>query len=250
MRVKKGAKIYVLSKYLENLHVIEEIIRSEEWVETYVLLKPLVAQVKIKNLTLRLGIPTASILTEEPLTSREPDLILDEDAWVDAKKLIESKVAFSGDFMIKKFPFLEKLRDKENSTRLSECNVLDLENSVELSEYLGKLINTKHILLTHSLKETKVEIKRGVLKGFWTSHFILSGLEISSKELSLGSYLEINNIPKLRILLKPLLTIDEHPILGELPLNKSLVINYPQIIDKNFEDLFSEILLRSLIYTC
>lgn len=250
MRAKKGTKIYVLSNYLENLHVIEEIIRSEKWVETYVLLKPLVAQVKVKNLTLRLGIPTASILTEEPLTSRESDLILDEDAWVDAKKLIESKVVFSGDFMIKKFSFLEKLRGKGNSTGLNECNVLDLENSVGLGEYLGKLINTRHILLTHSLKESEAKIKKGVLKSFWTSHFILSGLEMPSKELSLGGYLEIGSVPKLKILLKPLLTINEYPILGELPLSRSLVINYSQVIDKNFEKFFSEILLRSLIYTC
>ncbi|MEM4593580.1 MAG: hypothetical protein QXU80_00955, partial [Zestosphaera sp.] len=69
MRIEKGANVYVLSKYLENLQVIEEIIRSEKWVESYVLLKPLVAQVRIKNSVLRVGIPVASIFTKESLTS-------------------------------------------------------------------------------------------------------------------------------------------------------------------------------------
>lgn len=250
MMIKKGAKIYTLSKYLDNLQVVEEIIKSEKWISTLVLLKPVVAQVKIKSLTLRIGIPTASIFVEEPLTSREPDLILDEDVWVDAKKFIESKIVFSGDFVIKKFPFLSKLRNERDSIGVTECSVLDLENSLDLGEYLSKHINTRHILFTHSLRNTEAKTKEGVLESFWTTHFILSGLDIPSEKLSLESYLEIDNVPKLRILLKPLLSINKHTILGELPLNKSLVINYSRVTNKNVEDFFSEVLIRSLIYTC
>ncbi|MEM0085630.1 MAG: hypothetical protein QW036_01890 [Zestosphaera sp.] len=251
MRIEKGANVYVLSKYLENLQVIEEIIRSEKWVESYVLLKPLVAQVRIKNSVLRVGIPVASIFTKESLTSREPDFVLNEDVWADAKKFIESgRVIFSGDFIIRKFPFLSKLSKGISFAGVSECVVLDLENSVGLDEYLSKLINTRHILITHSLKETKAEITRGSLKSFWTTHFILSGLEVPPEELSLEVCLRVDSIPKLKILLKPLLSINEHVILGELPLNKSLVINYSQVTNENLEYLFSEILVRSLIYTC
>ncbi|MEM4829912.1 MAG: hypothetical protein QW417_03615, partial [Zestosphaera sp.] len=94
------------------------------------------------------------------------------------------------------------------------------------------------------------EITRGSLKSFWTTHFILSGLEVPPEELSLEVCLRVDSIPKLKILLKPLLSINEHVILGELPLNKSLVINYSQVTNENLEYLFSEILVRSLIYTC
>ncbi|MEO3992739.1 MAG: hypothetical protein QN229_00245 [Desulfurococcaceae archaeon TW002] len=251
MKIEKGANIYVLSSYLENLQIIEEIIRSGKHVESYVLLKPLIAQVQIKGFMLRLGIPVASILTEEPLTSREPDLVLNEDVWADAKRFIESgKITFSGNFMIEKFPFLVKLHERESSSGVSECSVLDLKNSVKLDEYLSKLINTRHILLTHSLRGVKAETMKGFLRSSWTTHFILSGLEIPPEELSLESYLRVDSIPKLKILLKPILSINEHIILGELPINKSLVINYLMNIDKDLEYFFLEILLRSLIYTC
>lgn len=251
MKIEKGANIYVLSRYLENLQVIEEITRSGKHTESYVLLKPLVAQVRIKGFMLRLGIPVASILTEEPLTSREPDLVLNEDVWADAKRFIESgKIVFSGNFMIEKFSFLGKLREGESSLGVSKCSVLDLKNSVELDEYLSKLINTKHVLLTHSLKGVKAETRKGFLRSSWTTHFILSSLELPSEELSLESYLRIDNVPKLKILLKPVLSINEHIILGELPLNRSLVINYSLSTNKDLEYFFLEILLRSLIYTC
>lgn len=251
MKVEKGANIYVLSRYLENLQVIKEIMRLEKRVESYVLLKPLVAQVRIKGSTLRMGIPAASVLTKEPLTSREPDLILNEDAWVDVKKFIESeKVVFSGNFMIEEFPFLSELRREGGLTGVNECSILDLEKSVGLGEYLSRLINTRHVLLTHSLKEAEAGVVKGFLKSSWTTHFILSGLETPSGELYLESYMKINEVPKLRILLKPLLSINEHIILGELPLNRSLVINYSRITDRDLKHFFLEILIRSLIYTC
>lgn len=251
MKIEKDTNVYVLGKYLEDLQVIKEIIRSGKWTESYVLLKPLVAQVRIKGSTLRTGIPVASILTKDPLTSREPDLILNEDVWADAKKFIESEnIIFSGDFITNKFPFLSKLRGEESHTGVSECSILDLEKSVKLDEYLSRLINTRHILLTHSLKETEAKIMEGFLKSSWTTHFVLSGLEIPLEKVCLESYLRIDSVPKLRMLLKPLLSTNEHVILGELPLNRSLVINYSRIVNQDLEYFFSEILIRSLIYTC
>ncbi len=251
MRIEKGVKVYVLSKYLEEIQVIKEIVESGIWRKSYVLLKPLVVQVRVRNTTLRLGIPTASILTEESLTSREPDLILDEDAWADAKRFIESEeIVFSGSYITEKFPFLSKLRGRGSLMGVSVCSVLDSVRSVGLSDYLTKLINTKHVLLTHSLKEGGKMLVKGVLRSFWTTHFILSGLDIPSEEFSLESHLEVSEVPKLKILLKPLLSINERVILGELPLNRSLIINYSRATNENVEYLFSEVLIKSLIYTC
>ncbi len=251
MRVEKGARVYVLSKYLEEIQVIKEIVESGIWRRSYVLLKPLVAQVRTRNTTLRLGIPTASILTEESLTSREPDLILDEDVWADAKRFIESEeIAFSGSYLTEKFPFLGKLRSRGDSVGISVCSVLDSIGSVWLSDYLTKFINTKHVLLTHSLKEGEKKLVKGVLRSLWTTHFVLLGLDIPSEEFFLESHLEISEVPKLKMLLKSLLSVNEHVILGELPLNRSLIINYSHATNENLERLFSEVLIKSLIYTC
>jgi hypothetical protein len=251
MRIEKGAKVYVLSKYSGEIQVIKEIVESEAWRKSYVLLKPLVAQVRVRNTTLRLGIPTASILTEESLTSREPDLILDEDVWADAKRFIESEeIAFSGSYLTEKFPFLGKLSGRGSLVGVSLCSVLDSVGSIGLSDYLTKLINTKHVLFTHSLKEGEKKLVKGVLRSFWTTHFILSGLDIPSEESSLESHLEVSEVPKLKILLKPLLSINEHVILGELPLNRSLIINYSRTTNENLEYLLSEVLIKSLVYTC
>ncbi|MEM0222936.1 MAG: hypothetical protein QXJ99_00860, partial [Thermofilum sp.] len=81
MRVERGSKVYLMGRYLDESCVVEEMLGEGVRKSSYVLLKPLSAQVRVRGITLRLGIPAASLITESPLSCREPDLVLEEDAW-------------------------------------------------------------------------------------------------------------------------------------------------------------------------
>ncbi|MEM2005565.1 MAG: hypothetical protein QW705_02270 [Zestosphaera sp.] len=247
MRVERGSKVYLMGRYLDESCVVEEMLGEGVRKSSYVLLKPLSAQVRVRGITLRLGIPAASLITESPLSCREPDLVLEEDAWAEAKHVIESDgVRFSGEFTIGGLQFLRMLRS--DSQEGSLCDVFDSEGGLEPSEYLSRLINVRHVLITRSLKSVQPMSVRGYLKSYWTTHYILSGLELPAREVTVRDCLSVEDVPKLRLLMKPLLSVDEHVLLGELPLNRSVVIN--GILEDRYRDLFLEILIRAVLYTC
>lgn len=247
MRVKRDSGVYLIGRYLSEPCVTAEVLRRDRRRSSYVLLRPVNAQVRVRGTVLRLGIPTASVITEGSLSCRDPDLVLEEDAWVEAKQVVESDVVeFLGDFTVKELPVLRGLRDA--SSEGVKCSVLDLENSVSLDEYLGRLINVRHILMSSSLRDVVLESVKGSLQSYWTTHFLLSGLELPAGDVIVRGGVRVEDIPKLKLLLKPLLSVDEHVVVGELPLNKSIVLN--GIFNGSAKDLFLEVLLRTIVYTC
>ncbi len=247
MKVERGSVVYLIGRYLSEPCVTAKVLERDGRKSSYVLLRPVNAQVRVRDTVLRLGIPVASVITEGSLGCREPDLVLEEDTWVEAKQVVESdEVEFLGDFTVKELPILRGLRD--DSSEGIKCSVLDLEDSVSLDEYLGRLINVRHVLLSSSLRDVVLGSVRGSLRSYWTTHFLLSGLELPAGDVVVGGSMRVEDIPKLKLLLKPLLRVDEHVVLGELPLNRSVVLN--GVFNGGAKDLFLEILLRAIIYTC
>lgn len=247
MRIGRGSKVYLVGRYLDEPCLIKELLSEDVRGSSYVLLKPFNAQVRKGDITLRLGIPATSIATEESLGCREPDLILEEDVWAEAKQVIESEgIKPLGDFVTKELQVLNRILKDSQEGLL--CYVFDSINALELNEYLSRFINTRHVLITHSLKSLWPSSIKGYLRSYWTTHFILTGLELPADEVTVRDYVSIEEIPKLRLLLKPLLSVDERTLLGELPINRSVVIN--GILDDSYRDFFLEVLIRTVLYTC
>lgn len=247
MRIERGGKVYLVSRYLDEPCLIEELLSEGRRRSSYILLKPLNAQVRRGGITLRLGVPTTSIVTENSLSCKEPDLILEEDVWAEAKQVIESDgIRTLGGFITKEVQVLNRTRSDSQEGFL--CDVFDSTNTLELNEYLNRSINTRHVLIADSLKSLQTSSVRGYLRSYWTTHFILAGLELPDDEVSVRNYVSIEGIPKLRLLLKPLLSVDGHTLVGELPINRSVVID--GILDDTHRDFFLEVLIRAILYTC
>ncbi len=255
IRLPSGSYVYLIGKFSEDLHVLSELIKHSE--TTYILLKPTVALVKRKGFSsVRIALPQLSILSEEPLPFRDPDYVLAEDVWCDVKKVIESQsILFVGNGRLRmllepSLPQFKVFEDTSVPAGLRRCVVIDESCNLSLKTYLENFLTEKHLVLLPSLNDVKLRSCRGLLKSLWFSHPILSGLTLPNSEVEFHKLADLNDIRKLKILTKPLITVDDEVFIGELSFNKSIVIN--GILDErsNINNLVNEVLIRAFIYVC
>jgi len=224
--------------------------------DTYILLKPTTALVKGRGVSsIRIALPQLSIFATEPLSIKDPDYVLAEDVWCDVKKVFESEsVVFIGNGRLRKL--VETLlpskvvKDDLSSVKGRRCIVIDEGSNLSLETYLNNFLMERHVALLHSLNDVRLRSCRGLLKSLWFSHPILSGLVLPNSEVEFYKVVDLNDIPKLKLLTKPLLTLNDEVLVGELSFNRSIVVNGVSRNELEVTDLLNEVLIRAFIYVC
>ncbi|MCD6324167.1 MAG: hypothetical protein J7L55_03570, partial [Desulfurococcales archaeon] len=213
MRVKAGYCVYVIKSVAESEDVIREAI-TRFGGEAFLTLRPFTSLVNVNDLKMQVAVPQLTLLTPEPLRS-EPDFIVEESVWVEAKPLPEpNSVNVVGEFPEK---FVEVFRPTfmEGGGR-SRCVVIGENSGIDVGRYISKYLNTPHVVLLSGVKVCREKKAKGEITYLWSTHPILTGLNLVGEEIEV-KLADIAEIPKIPHLLKPLVYINGDVLVGELP---------------------------------
>jgi len=235
MLFSEGSLVYKLRYVWEELNLVKEAASRN----SYLSLKPSVVTVEGPSGRIHVAVPQLSIITSEKLAGRDPDFVLAADAWIEAKKLVESSsVRIMGNG-----PLMEAVNalglPTEGGGR--ECLLIDADAGIGLEEYL-RLLNAKHVCILSGIMDVDKKVMEGELKHFWSSHPVLTGIE-SREELRVEGAGDITSVRKIKMLSKPLLFLGEDVLMAEYPYNNSIVF-------AGFGEELREFLVRVLLYVC
>ena len=159
-----------------------------------------------------------------------------EDVWIEGKKLLttgERSVECLGGG-----PIAELVR-RLGLTCNDGSSVVIVDEYSTVNDYEEKLLNRKHIVNALGLSDTVVSEITGRLNYFWSTHPLLYGLpnnlEIKVKLVTLSQFRKVSLIGR------PLLFIEEEPLIIELTHNNSVVF-------LGFNDYLMELVLRAILY--
>lgn len=242
MNIPAGSNVYVVENIKNNLDIIKEVLCTLRK-KSFFVLKPSVIPIKQDDILRYVAIPQLSIITPEPLRARSPDYILAEDTWIEAKAILESgiiKVYGNGPLS----SMIRNLGIKDDYHDQRKCVIIDEHSGITTQQYLDEFLNTKHVAILSGLENiAKIDLE-GELIYYWSTHPLLAGLSyLMSKKLKIRGMAKTDKLRKLQVLAKPLIFIDEYPIMAEITYNNSVVFT-------GYEASLEELLIRSLIYTC
>ncbi len=242
MNIPAGSNVYIVDSIENNLGIIKEVL-SRQRRSSYLVLKPSLIPIKQDGILRYVAIPQLSIITLEPLSIRSPNYILAEDSWIEVKAFPESdaiRVHGNG-------PLSDIIRDLDlinDNYGQRKCVVIDENSDITTQQYLSEFLNTKHIAILSGLKDIEKTDLDGEITYYWSTHPLLTGLShLMNKRLKIKGIAKIGELRKLQVLAKPLMFIDDYPIMAEITYNNSVIFT-------GYEDSLRELLIRSLFYTC
>ncbi len=242
MRIEAGYRAYLLDSLISNYRIIKYAIEKFNS-NVYLSLEPSIGLMERKGLRYFMAIPQLTIFIPETLPFKDPDFILAEDIWVNAKVLPSPmKLAALGE------PFKKLLAliggDPTEAVNISKpsCFLIGINSGVDSSIYLKKIVNQKHVAILTGLKDLTSSSKRtsGQPLYYWSTHPLLSNIYLNKTKINL---VPISSLKKLKYLIKPLLYLDSETVMGEIEFNSSVVFT-------GYTQELKELLFRAILYTC
>jgi hypothetical protein len=242
MKLEAGYKAYLLDSSLRNHRIVEYAVEKFNG-NAYLSLEPSIGLVERKRLKYLMAIPQLTIFLPEAPPFKDPDFILAEDLWVNAKVLPDPmKLSALGDPFKKLLAFLGGDGIKATSISNPSCYLIGINSGIESSTYLEKIINRKHVAILTGLKDLASLSRRisGRPFYYWSTHPILSNTHLNNSEIDI---IPITSLRKLKYLAKPLLYIDSEVMMGEIEFNSSIVFT-------GYSQELEELLFRAVLYAC
>jgi hypothetical protein len=242
MRIETGYRAYLLDSLIRNHRMIKYAIEKFKG-SAYLSLEPSIGLVERKGLRYLMAIPQLTIFMPETIPFKDPDFILAEDVWVNAKVLPDPmKLLALGKPFKKLLTFMREGIVEDAIISKPSCYLIGISSSMDSSTYLEKIINQRHVIILTGLKDLTPLSKRisGRLFYYWSTHPVLSNVHLNNSEIDI---IPISSLRKLKYLVKPLLYLDSEIVMGEIEFNSSIIFaGYSQELE--------ELLFRAVLYTC
>ena len=177
----------------------------------------------------------ASVLYDNTCRERLRCFNVAEDVWVEGKKLLttgERAVRCIGSGP------LIRLANELGLTCRDDFSVNIVDGSLAISDYEGRLLNRRHVANAAGFKDVELKKVTGRLRYYWRTHPLLYGLPSSNLEIKIAP---LSQFKKLSVIGKPLLYIEDMPLIIELPHNNSIIF-------LGFNEYLVEYALRSILY--
>lgn len=232
------------SGYNNLISLVRQLVKVvSEDTKIFIVLKPCVVTARIKGFkrNLVVGPGTLIVRNYNEYLDIPGSFKLVEDSWGDLK-IFNPMVVIEGS----EGELLDMIKEmglKRVSKCMSCCRIYGQDVVIDLNEYDNKILpSSNHLVILSEIQGSKLIKMDGNIRYFFRDHPVIHGLEMQEKFISVD-VADITNLRKLNVLGKPLLFIDDYPILLEIPYNRSLIFT------AKHEDL-KELMLKAIIYVC
>ena len=177
----------------------------------------------------------ATVLSDNSYRERLRCFNVAEDVWAEAKKLLST-----GDLAVQCIGSgpLIRLTNELGLICRDDSSVNIVDGPLAISDYEGRFLNRKHVANVAGFKDVELKKVTGGLRYYWRTHPLLYGLPSNNLEMKIAP---LSRFKKLSVIGKPLLYIEDMPLIIELPHNNSIVF-------LGFNEYLVEYALRSILY--